>query len=145
MAITHLVARGASRHGILTTGRVVIPSASSAVWRSLVGTSFTSQSFHTTLPRSFLNQTEETEEYLTTPEQILNECGTLYESLTVLNEKLGGTAIPPPSDRATALPFCLLVGNHSSGKSSFINYVLGQTIQKGMFDALLLFLMDRPL
>jgi GTPase SAR1 family protein len=138
MAITRLVARGASRHGILATGRAVTPSASSVAWRSLVanqssssGTAFTSQSFHTTLPRSFLNQTEETEEeFLTTPEQILNKCGALYESLTGLNDKLGGTAIPPPSDRATALPFCLLVGNHSSGKSSFINYVLGQSIQK---------------
>jgi GTPase SAR1 family protein len=27
------------------------------------------------------------------------------------------------------LPFVLLVGNHSSGKSSFINYVLGRKIQ----------------
>lgn len=33
------------------------------------------------------------------------------------------------SDRGTALPFVLLVGNHSSGKSSFINYVLGRRIQ----------------
>jgi hypothetical protein len=27
-------------------------------------------------------------------------------------------------------PFCLLVGNHSSGKSSYINYVLQRKIQK---------------
>lgn len=33
------------------------------------------------------------------------------------------------SDRGTALPFVLLVGNHSSGKSSFINYVLGRPVQ----------------
>jgi hypothetical protein len=33
------------------------------------------------------------------------------------------------SDRGTALPFVFLVGNHSSGKSSFINYVLGRKIQ----------------
>jgi septin family protein len=33
------------------------------------------------------------------------------------------------SDQGTALPFVLLVGNHSSGKSSFINYVLGRRIQ----------------
>ena len=29
-----------------------------------------------------------------------------------------------------SLPFCLLVGNHSSGKSSFINYLLQRNIQK---------------
>jgi hypothetical protein len=28
-----------------------------------------------------------------------------------------------------ALPFVFLVGNHSSGKSSFINYVLGRNVQ----------------
>ena len=64
------------------------------------------------------------------PGDILNQCSQLYDSLTVLNEKMGGTAIPPPSDRGTSLPFCLLVGNHSSGKSSFINYVLQRDIQK---------------
>ena len=61
---------------------------------------------------------------------ILEECKNLYDSLTVLNDKLGGMAIPPSQDRATSMPFCLLVGNHSSGKSSFINYVLDRNIQK---------------
>jgi Dynamin family len=28
-----------------------------------------------------------------------------------------------------ALPFVFLVGNHSSGKSTFINYVLGRNVQ----------------
>lgn len=65
-----------------------------------------------------------------TPEAILDECASLYDSLTVLNDKLGGMAIPPSSDRATSMPFCLLVGNHSSGKSSFINYVLQRDIQR---------------
>jgi ribosome biogenesis GTPase A len=37
--------------------------------------------------------------------------------------------LAPQSDRGTALPFVLLVGNHSSGKSSFINYLLGRKIQ----------------
>jgi Dynamin family len=64
------------------------------------------------------------------PEVILEECAVLYDSLVVLNNKLGGMAIPPSSDRATSMPFCLLVGNHSSGKSSFINYVLQRNIQK---------------
>jgi hypothetical protein len=64
------------------------------------------------------------------PGEIIEECAQLYDSLTGLNDKLGGTAIPPPSDRGTSLPFCLLVGNHSSGKSSFINYILQRNIQK---------------
>eukprot|EP00934_Nitzschia_sp_Nitz4_P001185 Nitzschia sp. Nitz4//scaffold40_size135432//5590//7146//NITZ4_003226-RA/size135432-processed-gene-0.1-mRNA-1//1//CDS//3329551165//1185//frame0 len=83
--------------------------------------------------RTFLkasgSSSPETEE-IKGPEAILDECKGLYGSLTGLNEKLGGTAIPPPSDRGTSLPFCLLVGNHSSGKSSFINYILKRNIQK---------------
>lgn len=64
------------------------------------------------------------------PEAVLRECWNQYDLLTKLNDKVGGTAIPPPSDRGTSLPFCLLVGNHSSGKSSFINYILQRNIQK---------------
>ncbi|KAL7566621.1 hypothetical protein ACA910_003458 [Epithemia clementina (nom. ined.)] len=45
-----------------------------------------------------------------------------------LNEKFRGP-LPPQSDQGTALPFVLLLGNHSSGKSSFLNYVVGRTIQ----------------
>jgi len=63
------------------------------------------------------------------PDEILNECSELYDSLSSLNEKLGGMAIPKSSPH-TRLPFCLLVGNHSSGKSSFINYILQRDIQK---------------
>ena len=33
------------------------------------------------------------------------------------------------SDRQTLLPFVLLVGNHSSGKSSFVNYLTGRNVQ----------------
>jgi hypothetical protein len=64
-----------------------------------------------------------------TPEEILDQCTRLYGSLTALNDKLGGVAIPNSSPH-TSMPFCLLVGNHSSGKSSFINYVLQRNIQK---------------
>jgi len=45
-----------------------------------------------------------------------------------LNEKIRGP-LAKNSDKNTALPFVFLVGNHSSGKSSFINYVLGRSIQ----------------
>jgi hypothetical protein len=64
------------------------------------------------------------------PEEILDQCSGLYNSLTNINEKLGGVAIPKSSHIHTSMPFCLLVGNHSSGKSSFINYVLQRNIQK---------------
>jgi hypothetical protein len=63
------------------------------------------------------------------PDEIINQCSQLYDSLSKLNEKLGGVAIPTSSPH-TSLPFCLLVGNHSSGKSSFINYMLQRDIQK---------------
>ncbi len=32
--------------------------------------------------------------------------------------------------RTTKMPFVFLLGNHSSGKSSFINFCLGRNIQK---------------
>ena len=85
--------------------------------------------------RSFLNATggqnggERKQGEFDTPEKILEECSQLYDSISVLNDKLGGMAIPPATDTGTSLPFCLLVGNHSSGKSSFINYLLKKDIQ----------------
>lgn len=45
-----------------------------------------------------------------------------------LNERLRGP-LAKNSDRGTSLPFVFLVGNHSSGKSSFVNYVLGRAVQ----------------
>lgn len=38
--------------------------------------------------------------------------------------------LPVKTGSATGLPTVLLLGNHSSGKSSFINYVVGSDIQK---------------
>ena len=38
--------------------------------------------------------------------------------------------LPTSNKLKRSLPFCLLVGNHSSGKSSFINYILQRDIQK---------------
>ncbi|KAL3811230.1 hypothetical protein ACHAXA_008989 [Cyclostephanos tholiformis] len=45
-----------------------------------------------------------------------------------LNSSLRGP-LSKGSDRGTSLPFVFLVGNHSSGKSSFINHVLGRPVQ----------------
>lgn len=45
-----------------------------------------------------------------------------------LNEKIRGP-LARNSNQGTALPFVFLVGNHSSGKSSFINYIAGRSVQ----------------
>jgi hypothetical protein len=45
-----------------------------------------------------------------------------------LNTSLRGP-LERQSDVSTSLPFVFLVGNHSSGKSTFINHVLGRSIQ----------------
>lgn len=60
--------------------------------------------------------------------EVLNNCEDLYSSVMPLNEKLRGP-LAKHSDRGTSLPFVFLVGNHSSGKSSFINYVMGRAVQ----------------
>lgn len=110
--------------------------------------------------RSFMNKIEPPKASIKSPDEILTECSRLYESLSDLNENLGGTAIPKSSPHTRwvqtpvflqililrwrwlevlyssdvvfvqSLPFCLLVGNHSSGKSSFINYIMKRDIQK---------------
>lgn len=61
-------------------------------------------------------------------QSILSECSTLHSSIMPLNSTLRGP-LTKGSDRGTSLPFVFLVGNHSSGKSSFINYVLGRKVQ----------------
>jgi len=58
----------------------------------------------------------------------METCAELHSSIMPLNEKLVGP-FAKSSDKGTSLPFVFLVGNHSSGKSSFINYVLGRDVQ----------------
>ena len=52
------------------------------------------------------------------------------EKLAPLNEKIKGPLPSKKSDTMTPLPFVFVLGNHSSGKSSFINYVLKKNVQK---------------
>ena len=59
---------------------------------------------------------------------VTKTCARLHKSAMPLNSSLRGP-LETNSDKTTALPFVFLVGNHSSGKSSFINYVLGRRIQ----------------
>ncbi|KAL7470181.1 hypothetical protein ACHAXS_010440, partial [Conticribra weissflogii] len=65
---------------------------------------------------------------LTPQQQILRECSSLHKSIMPLNSHLKGP-LAKNSDSSTSLPFVFLVGNHSSGKSSFINYVLNRRVQ----------------
>lgn len=60
--------------------------------------------------------------------EVLERVEELHGSIMPLNERLRGP-LAPFSNQSTTLPFVLLVGNHSSGKSSFINHVLGQEVQ----------------
>jgi hypothetical protein len=137
MTMLRLAVRAAARNGSTHAARspgIFSVSFSCTVLRPMVvnlGT-FGACSPPPIQSRNFMSSssTSSSDPSLSSPEAILDKCAELYESLTVLNDSLGGTAIPPPSDRATSLPFCLLVGNHSSGKSSFINYILQRNIQK---------------
>ena len=61
-------------------------------------------------------------------QSILAQCSSLHSSIMPINSQLSGP-LAKNSDRGTSLPFVFLVGNHSSGKSSFINYVLGRSVQ----------------
>jgi GTP-binding protein EngB required for normal cell division len=60
--------------------------------------------------------------------RVLDKCADLHASVMPLNEKLQGP-LAKNSNQGTALPFVFLVGNHSSGKSSFVNYILGRDVQ----------------
>lgn len=63
-----------------------------------------------------------------TQNEILETCTKLHSSIMPINSKINGP-LAKHSDKGTSLPFVFLVGNHSSGKSSFINYVLGRNVQ----------------
>lgn len=52
------------------------------------------------------------------------------ELLTPLNARMLGPLERRAFSESVPLPFVLLLGNHSSGKSSFINYVLGRRVQE---------------
>ena len=59
---------------------------------------------------------------------LIDECKRLEKTLAEISIRYSG----PLSDCAgdtTLLPFVLLLGNHSSGKSSFINNLIGRKVQ----------------
>ncbi|CAM9540310.1 unnamed protein product, partial [Heterosigma akashiwo] len=63
-----------------------------------------------------------------TQKTILQRCAELHGSIQPLNDSIKGP-LGKSGDRTTKLPFVFLLGNHSSGKSSFINHVLRKQIQ----------------
>lgn len=66
-------------------------------------------------------------------ENIVGRCDALHTKFVQpLNDRLHGPLEKSSRGgyRTTKLPFVFLLGNHSSGKSSFINFCLGRDIQK---------------
>jgi len=66
--------------------------------------------------------------FSSTTDEIFHRCESLYQSILPLNHKLFGP-LEDATERNTAMPFVFLLGNHSSGKSSFINYLLGKEVR----------------
>jgi len=59
---------------------------------------------------------------------IVDECNRIQQHIYILNEKFSGP-LKADSAKCTRNPFVLLLGNHSSGKSSFINFLLQRSVQ----------------
>lgn len=59
---------------------------------------------------------------------IIQACYDLRSSIQGLNDKFKGP-LDQKNAKNTMFPFVFLLGNHSSGKSSFINYLLGKNVQ----------------
>lgn len=62
------------------------------------------------------------------PETVIDGCFKLRSSVQELNDKFRGP-LSKTTQANTALPFVFLLGNHSSGKSSFVNYILQRKTQ----------------
>ncbi|CAM9203809.1 unnamed protein product [Hapterophycus canaliculatus] len=64
--------------------------------------------------------------------EIMDKCEELHANvIQPLNDKSAGPLekLNTGGYQSTKMPFVFVLGNHSSGKSSFINYVLGRNIQ----------------
>lgn len=111
---------GVHSHQFNQDGKRFFSSKSSWNW---------SQSSGTTNPTSSSPAPDEPETISKSIQtQIMDTCSSLHASVMPLNSKVVGP-LAKNSDKGTSLPFVFLVGNHSSGKSSFINYVLGRDVQ----------------
>lgn len=59
---------------------------------------------------------------------VMSRCQELRDGVQVINDRYKGP-LHRGSTQNTMLPFVFLLGNHSSGKSSFVNYVFQRKIQ----------------
>jgi hypothetical protein len=63
-----------------------------------------------------------------TPQLLIEECLQIRSSVQNVNDKFRGP-LEKSAQKNTLLPFVFLLGNHSSGKSSFVNYVCQRKVQ----------------
>lgn len=70
----------------------------------------------------------ESEEVNALNRDIIAECERLRRSIQTISDKNFGL-LEKSEIKSTLLPFVLLLGNHSSGKSSFVNYLMDRKIQ----------------
>ena len=61
-------------------------------------------------------------------QNIISECERLRLMIQEISDKHHGP-LEKSEIKSTMFPFCLLLGNHSSGKSSFVNYLMQRKIQ----------------
>jgi len=104
-----------------------------STWKNLISKNsvIQSQSAAAQRVRYLVNLAENETITTLTPETqktILERCVELHGSIQPLNDSVKGP-LGKSGDRTTKLPFVFLLGNHSSGKSSFINYVLKKQVQ----------------
>lgn len=138
-----------------TTSKAVYWAASSSSWTETISDAIRSTTTGTTSQDSspFMSS-QQPNPYTPEQKRVMDECQKLHSSLMPMNQKVSilqtpilrethplishhlfslnpqfSGPLPSLADRGTALPFVLLVGNHSSGKSSFINYVLERPVQ----------------
>ena len=62
------------------------------------------------------------------PKAIIGECQEIRKSVQSLNDKFNGP-LSKSNQMNTVMPFVFLLGNHSSGKSSFVNFILQRKVQ----------------
>ena len=62
--------------------------------------------------------------------EIISECDRIRSNIQIINDKCIGPLGDKYTHKNTKLPFVLLLGNHSSGKSSFANHLCGRHIQQ---------------
>lgn len=60
---------------------------------------------------------------------VVEECRRLRKSINPINDRYRGLLDTSLESYNTLFPFVLLLGNHSSGKSSFINHLLQRKVQ----------------